>query len=276
MDAYKYVRHLVRNVHLYKAKHDDNLVVIKSIVYGHINDDDKRHLVNEVNTMRALRSHPFVTMYRGHVNCKESYTLHIISPYYPGGTLTDFAATKPGDERVLLIAAQLVRALSYCERRGVIHRDVKPDNVVLDECGQAVLIDFGLSCRAKSPEAIETQIGTPYFMSPEMVNHMFLGNVELGPKTDVWSLGVTLYAVKNNRGPFDDATTLIALVDQITHGYYVERYVKTPLYKLIRKMLTVSTRRRLFASQLEVSDASLKPYMQTSSVCVGNRETSLV
>lgn len=275
MNGYTQLRKLHRRVYLYQSHTDGTLVAVKKINYADLDREARKQLVEEVNNGRSIRKCRFVLSSVTHINDKETYTLYILNRFYSGGTLLDLAATTVSDARLLLIAAQLVLALSYCAHHGIIHRDVKPAHVALDRAGHAILIGFGRCCKTTSLDRRICQVGTPAFMSPEMVSYDFLGNELIGVKTDVWSLGATLYFVKHGRGPFDSAMTMPALVSNIMHGYYAERYIKTPLYKLIRKMLAVSIQRRPGASELEL-DQTLRPYIRASAEPIHRRERCLI
>jgi serine/threonine protein kinase len=107
----------------------------------------------------------------------------------------------------------LAGALAYAHARGVIHRDLKPGNVMIDGRGQPVLMDFGLARRADHGAQLTQQgevLGTPAYMPPEQV----LGDVAaMGPASDVYSLGVLLYELLSGTTPFKG--DLLALVAQI-------------------------------------------------------------
>ncbi|RMG12231.1 MAG: serine/threonine protein kinase, partial [Planctomycetota bacterium] len=94
------------------------------------------------------------------------------------------------------------RALGYAHARGIVHRDVKPSNLLLDADGRLRVADFGLAA-VRGLERItreHVQVGTPVYMAPEQV----LGRrSEQGPATDVWALGVILYRSLTGRLPFD-------------------------------------------------------------------------
>lgn len=266
MDKYDVVRELGRGVTLQKKKTTKQLVAVKEISYKHKTQEEKKMIVREVNALRDLQGKPFVLQVLDRVNDRENYRLYLITMYYARGTLEDLAKTDLSEPRVLIIAAELATALKHCHAVGVVHRDVKPDNVVFNECGQAILIDLGLCCR----ENDDSGAGTPYFMSPENISNLCVTS-----KTDIWSLGVTLYYAKTRCFPFN-ATNHLSLALNITEGRYVKSSVDTPLFRLIRRMLQVNLLRRPSAEQLLTSDI-LRPYAALSlTTPIDSKTTSLL
>jgi WD40 repeat protein/tRNA A-37 threonylcarbamoyl transferase component Bud32 len=114
------------------------------------------------------------------------------------------------------LVAKLAAALDYAHRQGIVHRDVKPSNVVIDEQGEPQLTDFGL---ARHEEAFETLtiegqlVGTPAYMAPEQARGS--GNVD--GRSDVYSLGVILYELLTGRLPLPPQGSYAALVHRIIH-----------------------------------------------------------
>ena len=89
----------------------------------------------------------------------------------------------------LEILGSVANALAYAHSRGVIHRDVKPDNVMIGEFGEVYLVDFGIATKVREGERPKGLVGTPAFMAPEMVDE----RMPIGPETDVYLLGATLH-----------------------------------------------------------------------------------
>jgi serine/threonine protein kinase len=111
--------------------------------------------------------------------------------------------------RVAEIGIQLLDALTLAHRRGILHRDVKPANVLLTPAGQAVLTDFGIATIAGDERLTLTHglVGSPGYMAPERLQQ----GRSVGPASDLWSLGATLYAAVEGRPAFERRTAMAVL-----------------------------------------------------------------
>lgn len=95
---------------------------------------------------------------------------------------------------------QVIQGIKHIHNLGVCHRDLKPQNILIDEKGNAKIIDFGFSSSGKS--YLTTHCGTPPFMCPEIVQKRPYN----GMKADVWALGVILFLMLNGKLPFKATT----------------------------------------------------------------------
>jgi serine/threonine protein kinase len=140
----------------------------------------------------------------------------------------------PEAKRMLIEAA---RALGYAHKHGIVHRDIKPDNIMFDELGQAIVADFGIAKAQSGAKLTGTgmSIGTPHYMSPEQARAQ-----NLDGRSDIYSLGVVAYQALTGHVPFDGE-------DSFSIGYkHIMEELPTPpldtaeqreMFVIIRKMM---------------------------------------
>ncbi len=188
---------------------------------------------------------------------------YIVMPYMPGGTLSEYMATRGplALHEAQWYLEQMAAALDYAHDHGCVHCDVKPANMLLDSEGRVMLSDFGIARVIQTDEesgvsvvkAPETVMGTPDYISPEQA----LGR-ELDGRSDVYSLGITLFYLLTKQLPFNaDSTIALALlhVHEPPPSLTSRRADSTPaLDRVMRKVLAKDPAQR-FQSASEFSVA---------------------
>ncbi len=143
---------------------------------------------------------------------------YYVMEYVKGPTLQAYLkerAPLPPQDAALLVA-ELARAIAFAHENEIVHRDMKPANVILDETtGKPRITDFGLARDARDHRVTRTgdMLGTPYYMSPEQ----FHGDKTIDGRTDIWALGVILYEALTAARPFD-AKTAAMLASEVLNA----------------------------------------------------------
>lgn len=145
------------------------------------------------------------------------------------------------------IGCQMLSALRAAHAAGIVHRDVKPGNILVREDGTAVLTDFGLA--TVEGDASLTQVGTvagsPAFMAPERVR-----GEKAGPASDLWALGATLYAAVMGRSPFERGDTMATMNAILEEEPDLSRMPRV-LHPVLRGLMARDPEQRLTADQAE-------------------------
>lgn len=156
---------------------------------------------------------------------------YFVMEYVDGPTIKqEIDAGKVFEEREALeIALQIAQALEHAHRRQLIHRDVKPANILRTPDGLVKLADLGLARRVQDEELAEeergTTIGTPYYIAPELIG----GQVEADIRADIYSLGATLYHMVAGRPPFPGKSSLEVLQKHLSEELIPPDHINTRL-----------------------------------------------
>ncbi|MCB1032388.1 MAG: serine/threonine protein kinase, partial [Acidobacteria bacterium] len=207
-------------VFLARDPHIDRSLAIKTVRLGGLHSadstkesDNRLRLLREAKAAGKLLHPHIVTLFDAD---EAEGELFLAFEYVEGCDLERRMASSPPLtlREALQVVRQVAEGLAYAHERGVIHRDVKPSNILLDERGGAKVADFGIArLRGQATELTTTGavIGSPQYLAPEQVR-----GEELDGRNDLFSLGVVLYQLLTGQRPFA-GETVTTLVYQILH-----------------------------------------------------------
>ena len=227
---------------VYKA-HDRHLerdVAIKVLPFSLAFDQQfVERFQREARTAARLEHPHIIPIYRVG---KSGKVIYFVMKYLRGGSLSELLERRgrlPPDE-IRRLLTETAGALGYAHRHGIVHRDIKPDNIMFDETGHAVVMDFGIAKAASGERLTGTgmSIGTPHYMSPEQARAQSLDG-----RSDLYSLGVVAYQAFTGQVPFDGEDAF-----QIGYKHIMEPLPIPPLrtdeerevFGIIRRMLAKS------------------------------------
>ena len=231
--------------YLAECNTDNNKYVIKQITLEGMSDEEKRDTFNEAIILKKL-DHPNIIKFKEvFLQRKPKPALNIVTEFADGGDLNQKIEKRKklpfSEAQILDYITQICLALQHIHKKKIIHRDLKSGNIFLMKSGIVKLGDFGIAKGLQSTwEKARTFVGTPYFLSPEIIS-----NKPYDAKSDIWALGVLLYELMTFKMPFN-AVSLPLLSIKINRGVY-----KPPpstysheIRDLLKKCLTVDPEKR--------------------------------
>ncbi|XP_037050148.1 serine/threonine-protein kinase SIK2 isoform X2 [Bradysia coprophila] len=216
-----------------------NEVAIKIIDKSQLDSGNLQKVYREVDIMKRL-DHPHIIRLYQVMETKNM--LYIVSEYANQGEIFDYIARygKMNERTARQKFWQILSAVEYCHNHGIVHRDLKAENLLLDSNMKIKIADFGFSNFYSPDELLATWCGSPPYAAPEV----FEGKRYVGPEIDVWSLGVVLYVLVCGALPFD-GSTLQSLRDRVLSGRFrIPFFMSSDCESLIRKMLVLDPLRR--------------------------------
>ncbi len=141
-------------------------------------------------------------------------TYYIAMQYLQGRTLKELIDIPLSSEQAVYLVRQVLEGARFAHRNGVVHRDLKPQNVIVDDDGKAVVTDFGIA-RAGVSEITQTGsvMGTPHYLSPEQAQ-----GEDVTPVSDLYSIGVMLYEALAGRVPFEGESAVAVAMKQVSQA----------------------------------------------------------
>ncbi len=190
---------------VFKAEHVmmKRVVAVKVLPLSKANPNTEAAFQREIETLGKLHHENIVG---AHDSGYDGNVYYLVTEYVTGVDLRrQVSRYGPLDQRqAVAVGLQVARGLAYAHRRGLIHRDVKPGNILVCRDGRARVLDLGLAGSVFDPESMLTgrRVGTPGYMAPEQIE----ASQAVGPAADVFGLGCTLYFALTGKPPFPGDT----------------------------------------------------------------------
>ena len=216
----------------------------------------------------------------------QAESLHIIAmEYFDGSNLQKYRKTRglPPVAEFLSIVAKITSALESCHRKGILHRDIKPHNILINDKGDLKLVDFGISKVNSMSDLTKTgtAIGTPEYMAPELFQ-----STHSDQRSDIYSLGIVMYELLTGFTPYRGANLSQILIKQMSGEYVAisehRKDVPDWLEAIIRKCLQLSPNHRYQSCDQIAQDLAktsraeaLLMAKSTSALCGSCREELL-
>jgi serine/threonine protein kinase len=237
LGSYRIVEQLGRGgmATVYKAYHPvlDRYAAIKVLprYFTHDTTFFERFL-QEAQAVARLRHHNIMQVFDFG---REGDIPYLVMEYLPGGTLQERLGKPLPLDEALRITRQVAEALGYAHKQGIIHRDVKPSNILLTKEGDAVLSDFGIAKIVESLVSLTKTgvgVGTPEYMAPEQGQ-----GLPVDGRSDLYSLGVVLYEMTTGQVPYSAETPLAVVLKHINDPLPLPRRINPAIPEGVERII---------------------------------------
>ncbi|XP_070058068.1 CBL-interacting serine/threonine-protein kinase 1-like isoform X2 [Nicotiana tomentosiformis] len=179
----------------------------------------------------------------------------MVLEYVNGGELFDRIASKGKlkEAQGRKLFQQLIDGVSYCHDKGVFHRDLKLENVLIDSKGNIKITDFGLSALPQqfwSDGLLHTTCGSPNYVAPEILSNKGYD----GATSDTWSCGVILYVILTGQLPFDDKNLAILYKKIFKGDVHIPKWLSLGAKNLLKRILDPNPRTRITMAEIKINE----------------------
>jgi calcium-dependent protein kinase len=253
-----------------------SLYALKEISKQDMTPEIVEEMRNEVAILRSLDHPNILRVYDWYETPTHSY---MVMEYCSGGNLLSSDRCPYTEPQVAQVMIQVLGAMVYIHKRGIAHRDVKPENIVYAHKGEEAppkLIDFGLSKQSMGhgqPLNMKCRVGTLLCMSPEVIRGKYTN------KADIWSVGTVAYTLLSNTRPFDGSTDREIINNILDYGKY--KPMQGPVWNEVSdlakdfcaKLMTYNPDKRPTAKEA-LAHAWLRKYKSTTRITKGSSQES--
>ncbi|XP_014209439.1 serine/threonine-protein kinase SIK3-like isoform X2 [Copidosoma floridanum] len=220
-------------------------VAIKIIDKTKLDEDNLAKIFREVSIMKRLRHPHIIRLYQV---METEKMIYLVTELASGGEIFDYLVKngKMSEPEARRVFHQIIQAVAYLHKKGIVHRDLKSENVLLDADNNVKLVDFGFSNEYTPGVLLTTWCGSPPYAAPEI----FQGRQYDGPKVDIWSLGVVLYVLVCGALPFNGPTMHLLTSAVFSGKFRVPFFMSQDCEHLLKHMLVPDPERRYSIPQI--------------------------
>ena len=244
-------------VYLVQRISDGEQFAVKAFSKAYVNSQDrgKEGLINEIETLQRL-DHPNIIKFEEVHESDNS--IYLVMELLEGGEICSFNQGKLDQEATHCILKSILQALVHLDKEGIMHRDLKPDNIILKKLNCPIsentlkLVDFGLASSCDVDEYLFRRCGTPGFVAPEVINSKREDGTRFTTKSDIFSTGVIFFFMLTGKIPFEGERfeEVIESNKKAVINFDIEELhsVSSDAMSLLRLMLEVDPEKRLSAA----------------------------
>jgi len=204
-----------------------------------------------------LNDNPFLVHL--HYSFQTDDKLYFVMDCIPGGDLASHLDKKSkfSEDEVRFIAAEIVLAVEHLHSCGIVYRDLKLENVLLDKEGHVCLVDFGMAKELGDSGRTKTLCGTPTYLAPEV-----LEGAPYGSEIDWWSLGVVIFELFTGCSPFDDEDLPSIMQNILKNPIVIPDEIPPFAQDLVVRLLERDWKKRMCCSELGTSEIQNHPFFR--------------
>jgi serine/threonine protein kinase len=207
-----------------------------------IRQDQIEHVRSEREVLQLCK-HPFIVSFKA--SFQDEYNIYMLYEYICGGELFT-RLSKDGrfsNDVTLFYISEVVSAILYLHQKGIVYRDLKPENLMISQDGHLKIIDMGFAKQLRGGRTY-TMCGTPEYIAPEVLSDR-KGEVGYGTSVDYWGIGILIYELLAGRPPFFARDDPSAIYDKILKGViYFPDFFSLRAKDIIIKLLNPDPRAR--------------------------------
>ena len=203
--------------------------------------EDKERINREIKIMKKINHFNITKLY---TVIETKYIIYLVQEYVQGKELNDYLYTKGklSEIEACKFFHQIISGLSYLHHCGIVHRDFKPENILLTNDNKILkIIDFGLGNTYEKGQLLKTGCGSPCYIPPEMLKEMGYN----GEETDIWSAGIILYLTLCGTLPFYEEDNQLLYQKIIKGEYTIPKYLSEEAKDIIKQILEVDPKKRI-------------------------------